>query len=342
MTKVSYVVLLSLLAFAACKNASFQKGDEGMEYKIISDGKGQPVKYGEFMEFEVAQLYNNGKIDSVLTDSRTSAPLIEMLDSVSTPPAYFKILKQLRNGDSLVIRIMSDSAFKRSPESMPPFIKKGHYLLTTVKVTNVYKTREEADKARDRNMARAQEKAKANDKIQIDKEDKVLQDYFKKNNIQVVKAPLGTYVQIIQPGNGPKIDTSMIITANYTGRLLNGKTFDSNTDPAFNHVSPLTVNMTSDPAYGNPVMKGWYDGLSMLSKGAKAKFFIPSPLAYGPQGAGQDILPNSTLMIDIEVLDILTKEQALKAITAETNKMRELQKKFTDSMSKAHPDTTRK
>ena len=342
MTKVSYVVLLSLLAFAACKNASFQKGDEGMEYKIISDGKGEPVKYGEFMEFEVAQLYNNGKIDSVLTDSRTSAPLIEMLDSVSTPPAYYKILKQLRNGDSLVIRIMSDSAFKRSPESMPPFIKKGHYLLTTVKVTNVYKTREEADKARDRNMAKAQEKAKASDKIQMDKEDKILQDYFKKNNVQAVKAPLGTYVQILQPGTGAKIDTSMIVTTNYTGRVLDGKVFDSNTDPAFNHVAPFNVNMTSDPAYGNPVIKGWYDGLSMLSKGAKAKFFIPSPLGYGSQGAGQMITPNSILMFDIEVVDILSKEQALKAIEVENNRMRDMQKRFSDSMSKAHPDTTRR
>jgi len=312
------------------------KGDDGMEYKIISDGKNPLIQYGQFMEIHIGQYYNNGKTDSLLTDSRTSAPLIEVLDSLTTPPPYFKILKQLRKGDSLVIRILSDSAFKRSPESMPPFIKKGHYLLTTVKVQNIYATQAQADSARQLGMIQAQEKAKANDAVQIGKDDKLITEYFAKNNIKAVKGAKGTYVEIIQQGSGPLADTNSVIRTNYTGRVLNGtKAFDSNTDPAFNHVTPYLVNMTNDPSLGQPTIPGWYDGLALLNKGSKARFYIPSPLAYGSRGMGADIAPNSILVFDIEVLDILNKSQAKAAIEAENKKMMEMQKRLQDSVNKA-------
>ena len=341
MRKLAYLFILTVIGLSACKE-SFKKGDEGLEYKIISDEKGEVIKYGSFMQIHISQFYNTGRKDSLLTDTRETAPVIEVLDTLSTPPAYFKILKQLRKGDSLVIRVLSDSAFKKSPQNMPPFIKKGHYLLTTVKVENIFTTREQADSARNASMAAAQIKmeAKATEQIKID--DKVITDYLAKNNIQAVKSPLGTYVQIIQPGTGSNIDSNVVVKANYTGKTLEGKTFDSNTDPAFRHVEPLLVNMTSDPSLGNSVIRGWSDGLKLLNKGAKAKFYIPSTLGYGPQGAGADIAPNSNLVFDIEVTDILSREQAVKELGEQNRRMQEMQKRFTDSMSKAQADTTRK
>ena len=137
MKKISFVAALSVLALTACKE-SFKKGDNGLEYKIISSGKGELIGYGHFMQIHVAQYYNNGKSDSLLSDSRTSpqGSMVEILDSLSTPPQYFKILRQLKKGDSLVIRQLTDSAFRTNPESMPPFFKKGHYLITTVKMEN--------------------------------------------------------------------------------------------------------------------------------------------------------------------------------------------------------------
>ena len=98
--------------------------------------------------------------------------------------------------------------------------------------------------------------------------------------------------------------------------------------------------MTSNPALGSGVIPGWTDGLKMLNKGAKAKFYIPSALAYGSQGAGQDIKPNSVLVFDIEVLDVLDKSQAMAAQQAEQMKMEEMQKQYMDSMKKVQPKTT--
>ncbi|MBC7866299.1 MAG: FKBP-type peptidyl-prolyl cis-trans isomerase [Gloeobacteraceae cyanobacterium ES-bin-316] len=339
MRKFSFVFCMAVLALSACKEEAFKKGDEGIEYKIISSGKGDVVAYGNFMELQIAQLYNDGKKDSTISDTRTSpqGPAFEMLDSANMPPAYFKILKLLKKGDSLVIKIMVDSAFKNSPQGIPAFFKKGNYLFTTAKLVNIFKTREQADSARNLAMAGAQEKQKVLDAAQIQKDDKTLKDYFAKNNIQAVKAPLGTYVQIITPGTGAAVDTSVVVQTNYTGKTMEGKTFDSNVDPAFNHVQPFLVNMTNDPSLGSPVIPGWTDGMKMLTKGAKAKFYVPSALAYGSQGAGQDIKPNSILIFDIEVVDVLNRTQAATAQATERKLMEAMQKKYMDSMQKANP-----
>lgn len=338
MKKVSWVLALAIVALSACKE-SFKKGDEGIEYKIISSGKGEKVLPGQYMQMEIAQLYNDGKKDSLISDTRTSpqGPAFEVLDSANMPPAYYKILSQLKKGDSLVIRIMVDSAFKNAPDGIPAFFKKGNYLYTTAKVQDVFKTRDDVDNARKAAMATAQEQQKVRDAAQLVKDDKTLTEYFAKNNITAVKAPKGTYVQIITPGTGANIDTTVVAKVNYTGKTMEGKAFDSNTDPAFNHVQPFLVNMTQDPSLGQGVIPGWTDGMKLLNKGAKAKFYIPSSLAYGAQGAGQDIKPNSILVFDIEVVDVLNKTQAVAAAAAERKMMEEMQKKFMDSIQKANP-----
>ncbi|RYF86848.1 MAG: hypothetical protein EOO03_11290, partial [Chitinophagaceae bacterium] len=230
MKKVSWVLALAIVALSACKE-SYKKGDEGIEYKIISSGKGEKVLPGQFMQMEIAQLYNDGKKDSLISDTRTSpqGPAFEVLDSANMPPAYYKILSQLKKGDSLVIRIMVDSAFKNAPDGIPAFFKKGNYLYTTAKVQDVFKTRDDADNARKAAMSAAQEQQKGRDAVQLVKDDKTLAEYFAKNNITATKAPKGTYVQIITPGTGANIDTTVVAKVNYTGKTMEGKTFDSNT-----------------------------------------------------------------------------------------------------------------
>jgi FKBP-type peptidyl-prolyl cis-trans isomerase FkpA len=314
------------LLLVSCQQ-NFKKGDKGLEYKIISDGKGQQLKVGNFMQMNIRQSITLGEKDSVLNDSRTtSGPVIETCDSTSMPPEYFKIISQLRKGDSLVIRLLVDSMFAKNPQSMPPFIKKGSYFTTTVKLLNIFNSRAQADSAFQAEQKLAQYRDSVESASMLIKDDKFLQDYLKKNKINAVKGEAGTYVQILQEGIGPKIDTSVIVKTNYTGRTLDGKMFDSNTDSSKGHVEPFDVNMTNDRTLGSGVIKGWTDGLKMLNKGAKAKFYIPSALAYGAKGAGEDIKPNSILIFDIEVLDILTKDQAKKTMDAKVEEYKQKQK----------------
>ncbi len=342
MRKISYVCLLAVIVLSACKQ-SFKKGEMGLEYKIISSGNGEKLNMGDFMQIHLGQYYNNGKTDSLMNDSRTTTgPVIETVDTTTMPPAYFKILTQLKKGDSLVIRVLTDSAFAKYPGSMPPFFKKGNYLITTVKLLNVFKTREQADSARTAEAALMMQRDSINNIAIMAKDDKTLTEYFAKNNIKTVKGALGTYVEIIQPGTGPNIDTSVVVKTNYTGKTMDGKMFDSNTDPSKGHVEPFSVNMTNDMSLGQGVIRGWTDGMKLLNKGAKAKFYIPSPLAYGKQQMGEDIKPNSILVFDIEILDVLNKDQARTEANERVRIMKEKQKRYRDSIAKAQPDTSAK
>jgi FKBP-type peptidyl-prolyl cis-trans isomerase len=168
------------------------------------------------------------------------------------------------------------------------------------------------------------------------KEDKELQAYFKKNNITgLQKTKLGTYVQITQPGTGAMIDTTVVVETKYTGSLLNGKKFDSNIDSTFKHTEPFNVNMTNDYTLGGPVIKGWTDGLKLLNKGAKAKFYVPSVLGYGKQAMGELIAENSILIFDIEVSNVLTKVQAKAFNDSKLRLKKDIEKKFYDSLQNA-------
>ena len=279
----------------------------------------------------------------MLNDSRTNGvPIIEPFDSTSVPPEYFKILSQVKKNDSLVIRLLVDSMFAQNPSSMPPFIKKGYHFITTVKVLNIFNTREQADSCNVAEMKIKQVKDSVDGIKILEQDGKTLQNFFKKNNIKVTKTALGAYVEMIQPGTGMMIDTSVVVKVNYTGRTLEGKMFDSNTDSSKGHVEPLNVNMTNDMSLGTAVIKGWTDGLKMLNKGAKAKFYIPSPLAYGKQKVGEDIAANSILVFDIEVLDVLTKEQAKAEVEAKKMERKLKQKIYMDSIKKAKPDTSKR
>ncbi len=341
MQKIAYILLIAVFSLTACQQ-SFKKGDKGLEYKIINNGSGPKVKIGDFMQMHICQIANNGKKDSVLNDTRTtSGAVIEPFDANSIPPEYFKIISQLRKGDSLVMRILADSIFSQNPGQMPSYFKKGCYFTTTVKLLNIFHNVKEADSAR---MAE-RKLIEVRDSIEnigiMTEQNKVLQDYFKKNNINAVKSTQGVYVQITQPGTGANIDTTVIVKTNYTGRTLDGKMFDSNTDPSKGHVEPFNVNMTNDMTYGRGVIKGWTDGLKLLNKGAKAKMFIPSPLAYGKQGAGADIEPNTILVFDIEIVDVLTKDQAKAEMDIKLREIKLKQKRYMDSISKMKPDTTK-
>lgn len=111
-------------------------------------------------------------------------------------------------------------------------------------------------------------------------------------NDSVVQTASGLQYMVLKEGTGAKPGPTDEVTVKYTGKLINGTVFDSTEgrDPA---TFPL-----------DKVIPGWTEGLQLMSEGAKYRFFIPSELAYGSKGAGNDILPNSTLIFDVELIKV--------------------------------------
>lgn len=340
MKQFFYLSVFCVLALGAC-TGSFKKGDKGLEYKIISSGSGKTIPYGNFIQIHVKQIYAGAR-DTVLSDSRDIMPHIQLFDSVTIIQAYYKIVRQLRKGDSLIIRQLTDTAYKGSPQGMPPFMKKGKYMYTTVKLLNIFETQQQADSAgmAERVVAKPRffKKQMAEFEKQIDKskdqlkiDDKLINDYLAKNNIKAQKTKWGTYFAISTEGVGDKIDYNSIVSINYTGRTLDsGKVVDSNVDPKFNHVAPIEVNMVEVGS----VIPGWTDVLQQLKKGNKATVFIPSTLAYGVAGK-EGIKTNENLVFDMEILDVITEEQKKTKDDAAQQKMMEAERLRADSIQKA-------
>lgn len=110
----------------------------------------------------------------------------------------------------------------------------------------------------------------------------------------VVTLASGLQYEVLKEGNGKKPIETDQVTCHYHGTLLDGTVFDS----SFDRGTPATFGV-------GQVIKGWVEALQMMPVGSKWKLYIPSDLAYGSAGAGQTIEPNSTLIFEVEILDIV-------------------------------------
>ena len=133
-----------------------------------------------------------------------------------------------------------------------------------------YLSQRQYDKVKEENAAFLEEKAKEED---------------------VVKTASGLLYQVIKLGDGgPKPTATSDVEVRYRGELIDGKVFDESKNP-------VTLNRGG-------VIKGWTEGLQLMSVGDKYRFFIPYNLGYGEQGAGNDIKPYSTLIFEVELVNI--------------------------------------
>jgi len=120
---------------------------------------------------------------------------------------------------------------------------------------------------------------------------KFLEENKKKDG--VVSLASGLQYRVVKEGSGPKPSASDTVTTHYEGKTIDGRVFDS----SFERGEPASFPV-------NGVIAGWTEALQLMSVGSVYELFIPSDLAYGQQGAGAEIAPNSTLIFVVELLEI--------------------------------------
>lgn len=121
------------------------------------------------------------------------------------------------------------------------------------------------------------------------------EDFLAKNKskkgIKTTKS--GLQYKVVKKGKGKQPKTTDTVVVHYKGTLIDGTVFDS----SYQRNQPLTIPLTN-------VIKGWQEAMPMMKTGSKWQVYIPSDLAYGPNGAGGNIGPNEALIFDIELIDI--------------------------------------
>lgn len=153
--------------------------------------------------------------------------------------------------------------------------------------------------------------------ITVDEAQKLIQDYLSelqnkaekvakeagkkfleenKKNPDVKETPSGLQYVVEKEGEGERPGAEDEVTVHYTGRLLDGTVFDS----SVNRGEPATFPL-------NRVIPGWTEGVQLMREGSKYTFFIPSDLAYGPQGIQGAIPPHSTLIFEVELIKVNKK-----------------------------------
>jgi FKBP-type peptidyl-prolyl cis-trans isomerase len=286
-----FVAMLAIVVLASCGGGSFKKAKSGLLYKIISDGKGEKLKPGSFIKFNAIVKQK----DSVTYNSYGKIPAFTAVDSAGRPYDLSEILPMLHAGDSAVIVQSADSIAKLNMGQMPPGLKKGDKITISIRITKVM-----AD------LTAAQNEFNAEMTAQKEREFKAVEAYLKSKNINAVKTPMGSYVEISNPGTGDKPDSGKQVSVKYTGMTFEGKKFDSNIDSSFGHTDPLSFVIGQQG-----MAPGFEDGVKQLAKGGKAKIYVPSMLGYGMQGNPPAIKPYENLMFEVEVLDItVPKPQA--------------------------------
>jgi FKBP-type peptidyl-prolyl cis-trans isomerase FklB len=110
----------------------------------------------------------------------------------------------------------------------------------------------------------------------------------------VVELPSGLQFQVLTEGEGEIPGLNDQVKCHYHGTLIDGTVFDSSVERGQPAVFPV-----------NGVIQGWVEALQLMSTGSKWRLFIPSELAYGSNGAGGVIGPNSALIFDVELLKII-------------------------------------
>jgi FKBP-type peptidyl-prolyl cis-trans isomerase FklB len=222
------------------------------------------------------------------TPTKTAAPL-----KLTTPEQKFSYSVGMRMGESMRKQeVAVDPAILE--RGLKDALAGGKTLLTDEEAQTAIGEVQKGMQAK--MQAKMQEEGAANKKTG--------EDFLAANKSKegVVALPSGLQYKILTAGTGAKPTASDTVECNYRGTLVDGKEFDSSSK----HGGPATF-----PVSG--VIKGWTEALQLMPVGSKWQLFIPPDLAYGARGAGGDIGPNETLIFEVELLSIKSKDKAPEA-----------------------------
>lgn len=297
MLKTSVKSVVAVLLFAALlscdKKNSYEKTETGLKYKIHTKNEGPRIKEGEVLTLLFTM--RNSKDSVINANNDPKNPFVIPARKPTFKGSIEEGLFLLTKGDSATFLVSSDSLFKGTP--LPPFVEKGSDIAFDVKVLKI-QTPEVYQKEQMENFKKEQVKVDEEVKNHVSLDDSLIRKYLKDNKINANKTSTGLYYVVEKPGTGPKPTAGDSVQVGYKGYTLNGEVFDSSEGkPAF-----------SFPVGLGAVIPGWDEGLMLLNEGSKAKFFIPSGLAYKNRESGP-IKPYSILLFDVELLDVKKKKK---------------------------------
>lgn len=276
-----------------------QKTDSGITYTVITKGSGETPDEGGYWGINIAYYDHTGK---KLFASEDRGGTIETPYMAPYPAngGLEECFNYVGKGDSAVFQVPADSLYKYTAGRMTPPDMVGTMMEVQIGVASVY--------TRDEYLTKMEER----DKARVDEEVALIEAYIEENNISAEPTEEGVYIEIIEPGTGEKAQAGQQVLVNYKGYVLDGTVFDTSIEEEAQAAGVYSPGRAYEP-FGftlvtGSVIQGWHIGIAELAEGGKAKLIIPSRFAYGPQARGPVIKPNSILVFDVELVDIVDDE----------------------------------
>jgi len=167
----------------------------------------------------------------------------------------------------------------------------------------------------------AEERAKKEAAVAIEAGKEFLEKNGQRPTVKTL--PSGVQYEVIKATEGPKPTINDKVKTHYHGTLIDGKVFDSSVERG----QPITFPL-------NGVIRGWQEGIPLMSVGSKYRFYIPQELAYGLRSPSPKIPAGSTLIFEVELFEIIPQQAATPPTPPASNPQVELGKKFMEENGK--------
>lgn len=278
------IILLS----QACNSefSGYKKDESGMRYKFFVKNDSVQPQFGEILTIDM--IYSTG--DSVQFNSyENDQPFEIILQEPQYDGDIYDCLSMMSLGDSASFILKAESFFliTAGAPSIPSYLDSTSLMYFTMKLKKI-QTKEQAEQSRIEELKELEQK-----------EHELIATYVTENNITIKPDEAGLYFISTKRGISTKVDSGKIVIMNFTIMLMNGDTL----------FSTLDQDEPIDFEYGTKFdTEGFNRGVGKMRKGGKATFLVPSSLAFADRGAGERIAPYTTLVYEIEIIDIRNKE----------------------------------
>lgn len=285
MIRTAYVLIGLLALSVSCKNSE-KETPSGLKFNVVKEGNGVLPKKDEIVVF---QFVMKDSKDSVWSSTyERGMPGVLMIgdttkEKIASEDGMEQMFRMLSKGDSATVVMPITKLFKEVfKQPIPAEIDSTLNISYLIKVDEIM--------SQDNFRTFQAELMETKQKKQVAKDEEAIAKFVAEKNIKTQKDSSGLHYVLHSENGKQKPTPENCVVVNYKGALLeDGKVFDQNTNFSF----PLAN-----------VIEGWRVGIPLLGVGDSATIYIPSYMAYGPQGVPGAIPPDAVLIFDVKLLGV--------------------------------------
>jgi len=299
--------LIMMVLLVSCSGSEYSTAESGVNYMFAKKGDGPEPVDGNVLILNVSYINEPGNI--IFSTAQAGNPMIVgYSDSLlSQNGSLEEGIRMVRGGDSLIMKFPIEKLFETTFNlTLPDSLERGTEVTVCIGVDKVL-TQEEFGVYRMKIREEQQAAALDRDRKRLEEEEEIIDTYLESNNIDSRIHTSGLRYVILKEGEGDYPEIQQKVSVHYTGKLLDGKVFDTSHGELAKESRLFNAARSYEPfkfTLGTgSVIQGWDIGIGLLKEGGKGVLYIPSKLAYGERGAG-GIPPNSILIFDVELVNV--------------------------------------